>query len=752
MAKKKNPATSINFESTLGLDDEEFRKKLKEDRASIDATGKDFVKLGQTGDDATKKLATSIDSLNKHIDSLEQNGSRIGNVFKGVFKLVVESAAIGAALIKPAIEVDNYLGTLNQKLANDGLALERYGKALLDVQAIAGKDLRYGQAPSEIKEIQFGFAKNASQDEKYGANAEANFRGEREGVGGLNKLMGLNTQESIQVLEGWHKQLGITYEGMGPFSTRLAAMTQQSNLTSKEIVNLNSQIAGLGISYNLTGESAKRLTENTMSMAIGLSNAGIDAQNFISKMNEGGKTGSEAGLISDLLLGLNSTGNKQDQLKAHQEAAKKVIAMFHPERSSINARTAKLFIESGASGLMPDTDLETVSRLARGAFTESGRETPSQKAAEVTYGLERQAREGTLGKYHRTAEQTYQQSEAVVNSLLASKFKAAVDDFKSATDKFNNGVGGLDKWLKDHGLDNMGGAGLALASAAVPVLGGVGWWGAKKLLARVAGGGASAVADGSMLGLGAEGVATTAGGVGLAAGLGTAAAGGAVGYGAGRLLGHAPVPFTGGQTVDDRVTSSFEKDLLGSNFNDNEAGLKAVLARKNLAKTVAELGQGAGFTRTDGHGEPHRIGSAHDKNMASDFSIKGKSAAELNALDALMKSQGRKGGLETTGLAPAGYTGKVIRGNANAGYTAPHMHYEDTNESLAENNSPKKSNAPDLHTVIDKQANVTLDKIFNVLTKKFDELISHSAEAGQHTTPHPHDVTGRAINSALAGH
>jgi len=808
LAKKNKPNDpEIAFKAGLEFEADQAKQTLKDVKAGADGLEKSFGELGKSGDKSFSELTHAVISLNNTIGETETKTSKVVDVLKGFSKIVAESFAIGSALLKPAIEVDNYLGVLNTKIANDSGSLERYRKALLDVSATV-KDLRYGQDSQTKQEIQYGFSANASREEKLGDKAESNQKGLQEGVGGLDKFMGIGTQESIQILSGWHKQLGVTYEGMGPFTARLAAITRESNLTSKQIASLSNQVTGLGVSYGLTGERAKRFTESTFAMATGLSNAGIDAQNFIAKMNEGGQTGSEQGLISDLILGLNSAEDKEKYgLSRRRKAAQELLESLGTEKNTtVGAYMAMQPGNLQSRGLTGINDMTEMNRLAYGAYDEGTgkKQTVDAKAAEAKDRLNKDEKAGTLGNRYDTMAQAANQAAANTYSLAANEFKGAVDTLKLGIIGFGNTVDSLQKWLSEHGLGNAGMLGLIGVSIAGPLVATLG----KYLLTRAATGSAGSTAA-ELAGPSAVSLLTTNIGTLFAAApvitvIGAAAAAAASyllfnwvnkqnvdfldgGYGKDKVK---------GLTVGERVTRSYTKDL-SSGYEDNALRASDEKIRRQIAletdpakieqlkkllstrasatlttkPTLSPIDKNyeaemdalsLGFKKSDKPGDVHAKNSAHydPKMTAVDVRTKDLSVAEKNRLDSQMRALGyvNKSGLEVKPgeTIPSGYTGGVVPGSIRT--SNEHGHYEklrtpSLNEQVADKpqqNRPETAQPNGLQSVHDQQANFTLEKIFSTLNKKFDELIAHAADAG--TPSHPYAQHNQAVNSALAGH
>ena len=294
---------------------------------------------------------------------LEKSLTGVLNVFEGIGKAATRAMSMIAMAVKAPADLDNYLGSLNTKITTMNGELFKYRDIMIQMERKQRKpgDLMFGFSPEDFQKVQMNFARGAAEAEKYGKEAGTYQEQFGQGVGGLVKLIGMQTETATQQVTSFHRELGITYKEMGEFSKQLGALNKMSGLTADQNQKLYRSITSIGRAYGLSGDKAKRFVLDSTAVGAAISKIGLDAEETLRKMNSVA-TGSEKGLIQSLLLGFKP-GDPVSQLQAFQDQAKMITQIA----ANAGEQFAPFLTRQLGDALgMGDFSVEEIQALAKG--------------------------------------------------------------------------------------------------------------------------------------------------------------------------------------------------------------------------------------------------------------------------------------------------------------------------------------------------------------------------------------------------
>ena len=143
-----------------------------------------------------------VDGSGKMVYALKQVEDTAGLAGKALDKfgkIAVGAAGIITAVLKAPVDLDNYLGQLNQKITQVGGSLENYRKIyteFLDPKTFKHGEGAFGLAEEDYQRIMKQFATGTTALEKYGSASKANVTDFTQGSGMLMKTLGLEPAQA----------------------------------------------------------------------------------------------------------------------------------------------------------------------------------------------------------------------------------------------------------------------------------------------------------------------------------------------------------------------------------------------------------------------------------------------------------------------------------------------------------------------------------------------------------------------------
>lgn len=352
----------------------------------------------------TKEAEASAKRLESALDGVLKVFGSIGKAATGALGMV-------AAVLKAPADLDNYLGSLNTKITTMNGHLDSYRKI---VESMTGKkrgpdDLMFGFSPEDFQKVQMNFARGASETEKYSKDTAKFQQQFGQGVGGLVKFIGTNTEDAARTMTSFHRELGISYKEMGEFSKNLGALNKMSGLTADQNLKLYRTVTSIGRAYGKTGSQAQTFVKDSVAVGYALSKIGLDAESMLRRMNEVA-SGSEQGLIQSLLLGFKP-GDQSGMLKSFKEQAKMITEMA----ANAGEQFAPFLTRQLADSLgMKDFSVEEIKALSNGTYQEKGDKTELVDVVDVLKGLQ-----GTMEEQGKATENFYATSGQAVQQKLS---------------------------------------------------------------------------------------------------------------------------------------------------------------------------------------------------------------------------------------------------------------------------------------------------------------------------------------------
>ena len=327
---------------------------------------------GDAALDFEMKMLLETKEAEANAARLEKSLTGVLNVFEGIGKAATRAMSMIAMAVKAPADLDNYLGSLNTKITTMNGELFKYRDIMIQMERKQRKpgDLMFWFSPEDFQKVQMNFARGAAEAEKYGKEAGTYQEQFGQGVGGLVKLIGMQTETATQQVTSFHRELGITYKEMGEFSKQLGALNKMSGLTADQNQKLYRSITSIGRAYGLSGDKAKRFVLDSTAVGAAISKIGLDAEETLRKMNSVA-TGSEKGLIQSLLLGFKP-GDPISQLQAFQDQAKMITQIA----ANAGEQFAPFLTRQLGDALgMGDFSVEEIQALAKGQSIEKGDKT-----------------------------------------------------------------------------------------------------------------------------------------------------------------------------------------------------------------------------------------------------------------------------------------------------------------------------------------------------------------------------------------
>jgi hypothetical protein len=459
---------------------------------------------------------------------LEKGLGGVLSIFESIGKAAISTVGMVGAALKAPADFDNFLGSLNTKISNTTGELVKYRDVVWQMQAANRKpgSSLFGASPEDFQKITMGFARGASEAEKYGKHMSQNLQGFALGAGAISKGIGIPMEETTGIITSFHRELGISYTGMEKFGKALTSIGRQSGMTATQTKTLFRTVTSLGRAYGLTGKNAEKFVLDSFSVSAAISKIGLDANEVLTKMNEVA-TGSEQGLIQSLLLGFKPS-DPEGQLKAFTGQAKMITQMAGQAGEQFAPMlTRKLGDKLG----LKNFSVEQIQAMSRGEMIESDEkkgETVQLDTLEVLKGIKDSQMDiarRTEGTY-ATFGQHMQEGFTKLITFLQEKFTPAMEQLKNMMANIIpriipilEGVWDVLKAISNKimGFFNMGksplatlgiGAGILALIPQIPAILGA----AFKIIGSLVGG------LGSLLGVGGTSGAAAAGAGGAAAG------------------------------------------------------------------------------------------------------------------------------------------------------------------------------------------------------------------------------------------
>lgn len=414
-----------------------------------------LAKLDQQYIELEKELGVYESKSTQAAANIVAAFQKVGAAIKSAVK---DTIGLGSMAVKPAIDLDNYMGVLNTKVTQLGGNLEQYRNIVNNLKSsFKPNEMGYGMTKEEYNAAAYKFTSGAVGAEKYGGKGESNLKGFTEGAAGLTQGIGMNINEATDSMTALHKAAGLGYEEMGKFSKELAAVGRTTNLTSGQTASLVKNLSGLSRAYGLSGEASKVFITNSMAVAGSLSQLGLNADEMMAKMNRGATGGVSQAMdaaIESLALGFDPT-DKVAQQAAEEKKAKEIVAAG--ERAGPQMRN--VVMQQMAEAYHMPYSSEQLTAMAKGVGGKTG--------TEITKDIQKaQTPEAKDETPFRTFQMGLNQSANTLSTVMEKTFKPAMEDLKKA---FSTTLPEAIK--KMGGLAPAGGIGIAgmLAGGAVLV-------------------------------------------------------------------------------------------------------------------------------------------------------------------------------------------------------------------------------------------------------------------------------------------
>ena len=415
--------------------------------------------------DLALKLVTKMgysSSVSKGVSKDMAALQGLSSVAAGAFGKIADAAVLAgtaiAAMIEPAIAMDRHIASLNTRLSDTSGQLEKYRTNLIQtIKEVENNQNSYmfGMSVEQHQMLNMQHAGMSTQKEKENASFEASLRGYKEASAAISTLSGFDLGKSSEMVGGFNRILGMSMPTMTDFAEKIGKIGRQSNMTSSSFSNMTKKITEMGRGYGLHGKEAEKFVEDMAVMGAAAEKMGVSADTAF-KLSHPELSGDESGLVTAMLMGLNSNDDAVTRQQKQQNYYKNTLGLGSINPTDISASFFTGMLSSMAGGARLNLEQSAVAQGKVGFEQGKGGGEKPVSLSEMTSGISK-AITDDAGKFYVDITRVATQEIARTQVDLAERFRPTVEDFKKIIPEFGQAVRDFVKSVTDLTGTNLGG-------------------------------------------------------------------------------------------------------------------------------------------------------------------------------------------------------------------------------------------------------------------------------------------------------